>query len=704
MPVAPASISVVLPSYNERDNIAEAVRRIVATLGTSLLEVIVVDDNSPDETWRIVEGLHEPRCRLIRRIDKRGLASALADGTRAAKGEIIVWLDCDLGIPPEDILKLVEQLDTYEAAIGSRYVPGGLDTRPKFRGFLSVVFNVYTRLLLGWHFWDWTSGFAAARRDVMERVPLSPDGFGEYFIEWVYGCTKKGIKMVEVPYRYGLRKAGVSKTDSNVLVFLKLGWRYALRVLAIRMGRTKRTSSAFAGNHCCQAVEKCAELYARDASADSAKNAARTCEATTDVSRPSFMTSSALPPYTTITRCRVCGSKNLSALYSLGTLYVSNFVDSPEDGIKAPLAMVMCEQCKLVQLKDSAPQEILYSRFYWYRSGVTDTMKKALRNITEDIEQRVPLQAGDIVLDIGSNDGTMLRTYAVPGLVTVGVEPASNLAEEGVKGLTHFINDFWTIGAYEKAVPKKAKVITAIGMFYDMEDPNQFIADAAKALDASGIFVAQLMCLKNMLDTNDVGNICHEHLEFYSLASLEYLLEKNGFELLDISHNLVNGGSYRVFCGLKGGAPPPMPGGKKNLAKFRREEEGIDTKEVHQQFFSRIEESKRQCVEFIRGEVAKGKTVWAYGASTKGNTILQYYGLDHRLIAGASERSPEKWGKFTVGTGIPIFSEEEARKAKPDYFLVLPYAFFDEFHKREEAWRKGGGRFIVPLPTFRVVP
>jgi dolichol-phosphate mannosyltransferase len=241
MPVHPSNISVVLPSYNESANIAEAVRRIVAALGGKLLEVIVVDDNSPDRTWEIVEKLAEPRCRLIRRMDKRGLASALADGTQAARGDIVVWLDCDLGIPPEDILKLTEKLDTYEVAIGSRYLPGGMDTRPRFRAFLSLVFNTYTRMILGRHFWDWTSGFAAARKNVLDRIPLSPNGFGEYFVEWVYACTKAGVRMVEVPYRYGLRKGGESKTDSNVWVFLRLGWGYALRVIAVRMGRTPRT-------------------------------------------------------------------------------------------------------------------------------------------------------------------------------------------------------------------------------------------------------------------------------------------------------------------------------------------------------------------------------------------------------------------------------------------------------------------------------
>lgn len=240
MSIKPNSISVVLPSYNEKENIPNAIRRIAETLGENLHEIIIVDDNSPDRTWEVVEQINHPKVKLMRRLDKRGLASALADGTNTADGDIIVWLDCDLGIPPEDILKLVDKLDEYEAAVGSRYLPGGMDTRPKFRAFLSVVFNTYTRMLLGRDFWDYTSGFAAARKDVMRRVPLSPEGFGEYFTEWVYECKKKGIKMVEVPYRYGLREAGESKTDSNVWVFLKLGYRYALRVFKIRMGWTKK--------------------------------------------------------------------------------------------------------------------------------------------------------------------------------------------------------------------------------------------------------------------------------------------------------------------------------------------------------------------------------------------------------------------------------------------------------------------------------
>jgi NDP-4-keto-2,6-dideoxyhexose 3-C-methyltransferase len=236
----------------------------------------------------------------------------------------------------------------------------------------------------------------------------------------------------------------------------------------------------------------------------------------------------------------------------------------------------------------------------------------------------------------------------------------------------------------------KAKVITAIGMFYDLEDPNQFIRDARKALAEDGIFIAQLMCLAPMLDKNDVGNICHEHLEYYSLESLEYLFNTNGLEIFKVEENDVNGGSYRIFARHDKGTGIPLD------EKF--------TFDDFVAFAERIQANRDRCVEFIKQEVARGKTVYVYGASTKGNVILQYYGLDHTLITAASEKSPEKWGKYTIGTWIPIVSEEEARRAKPDYFLVLPWAFFKEFYERERAWREGGGQFILPLPEFRVVP
>ena len=412
-----------------------------------------------------------------------------------------------------------------------------------------------------------------------------------------------------------------------------------------------------------------------------------------------------IPETTFRTTCRVCYSKKLVDLFSLGEQFINDFV--PEDqvysGLKAPLDLVFCENCTLVQLRHTAPQELLYKRFYWYKSGVTETMKLALRDITQQAEQRFKLKKGDIVLDIGSNDGTLLRTYQVSGLIAVGVEPADNLKEEGRIGLTCHIHDFWNYDGYMQQVGKRAKVVTAIGMFHDMEDPNQFISDAGKALTDDGVFIAQLMCLKNMLDTNDVGNVVHEHLEYYSFSSLEYLFNKNGLDIFDVEINNVNGGSYRIFSKLKGSARLQTEEEQKRVQAVKESEKGLQDVETFKQFFNRLEENKRKCFEFVKQEVAKGKKVWVYGASTKGNVILQYYGLDHNLIPFASERSPWKWGKYTIGSKIKCVPEEEARKEQPDYFLVLPYAFFNEMYEREAEWRAKGGKFIVPLPEFRVV-
>ncbi|OGC04127.1 hypothetical protein A2276_05885 [candidate division WOR-1 bacterium RIFOXYA12_FULL_43_27] len=399
----------------------------------------------------------------------------------------------------------------------------------------------------------------------------------------------------------------------------------------------------------------------------------------------------------TITRktCRLCGSNDLQDVFSVGDQYINDFVplERVGKGLKAPLDLVMCGKCSLLQLRHTAPQELLYSRYYWYRSGVTDTMRLALRDITKEIESIVSLKSGDVVLDIGANDGTMLETYTATGIHRVGCEPANNLVDALKQKTKYVMHDFWNYERYMELAKGwgfgKAKVITAIGMFYDLEDPNKFIKDAARALTDDGVFVAQLMCLAPMIEKNDLGNICHEHLEYYSLDSLKYLFETNGLEMFKIEENNVNGGSYRIFCRHYKGT------GIKYKEKFTRDDLLA--------FAKRLEDNRKKCVDFIKEEAAKGKKIYVYGASTKGNVILQYYGLDNKLIAAAAERSPEKWGKYTIGSWIPIVSEEEARKANPDYFLVLPWAFFDEFYKREAEWRSRGGKFIVPLPEFRVV-
>lgn len=410
--------------------------------------------------------------------------------------------------------------------------------------------------------------------------------------------------------------------------------------------------------------------------------------------------------YTTRKTCRACYSNDLEPIFSLGEHYVNDFPEphkqpSPESTV--PIDLELCNACRLVQAKHTTPQEFLYSRHYWYRSGITQIMREALREVASTIEDMGILNPGDVVLDIGSNDGTLLRSFALDGLNLVGVEPARNLAAEGCQGLDHFINEFWDYETYHERVGKKAKVITALGMFYDLEDPNQFIADVSKALDNDGIFVAQLMCLHNMLELNDIGNFAHEHLEFYSIQSLDHLLGKHGLKIVHLETNDVNGRSYRLYIRPKTSCQHCKP--SPSLTQAREDETYYLENPKHlQSLFHKMEDNKQTVRDFIRTEtLVHHKTVWVYGASTKGNTILQYYELDYPLIQGAAEKSQEKWGRETVGTRIPIYSEEEARKACPNYFLVLPYAFIDEFIQRERQWLEGGGKFIVPIPKMRII-
>lgn len=407
--------------------------------------------------------------------------------------------------------------------------------------------------------------------------------------------------------------------------------------------------------------------------------------------------------YTTISKCRSCGDANLSHVLSLGDHLVNDF---PRPGyppsVSIPIDIWKCRNCTLVQQIHTPQKDLLYKTFYWYRSGVTKTMYEALRDIVEDGSDLIRLRPGDCVLDIGSNDGTLLRHYG-EDIYKIGVEPAENLHREGAECIDILIGDFWDYESFIGSVPPSArrpKIITAIGMFYDLDDPNKFIKDIARVLPEDGVFISQLMCLKNMLNTFDLGNFAHEHLEFYSIRSLMDLFYRHGLEIFDVGKNTVNGESYRLYARKIGGKTEAREGSDDRLAKALALEADLD-KDL-ENFKQTIHRTRLEVVNFIEAEVLAGKTVWGYGASTKGNTILQYYGLGSDLIKGMSERSPEKWGRTTV-TGIPIYSEEEARAAHPDYFLVLPYAFLSEFVKREDDWRKTGGKFIVPLPEFRIV-
>jgi NDP-4-keto-2,6-dideoxyhexose 3-C-methyltransferase len=402
------------------------------------------------------------------------------------------------------------------------------------------------------------------------------------------------------------------------------------------------------------------------------------------------------------TTCRSCQSSHLVDVLDLGNPYISNFPDVP-DGARwprVPLELVLCTNCSLLQLRHTAAAEWLYRR-YWYKSGVNASMRAALTDIARKASEFVALASGDSVLDIGANDGTLLRSYNARGILRIGFEPAENLLDEASQGAYRIIPDFFSA---RLVAGERFRIVTSIAMFYDLEDPNAFVADIASVLAPDGVWVIEMHYLPLTLARNAFDAVCHEHLEYYSLDSLEPLLERHGLAVADVETNEVNGGSFRVYAVHRGAPSARLVGRRARVEAMRAAERtgALALPETYEEFGERIRRIGDRLRGWLLSEREQGKEISAYGASTKGNTLLQAFGLDHSLIRSAAERNPDKWGKYTVGTWIPIVSEAEAR-VHADDFLVLPWHFLPEIRERERDFLASGGKLIAPLPEPRLI-
>lgn len=399
--------------------------------------------------------------------------------------------------------------------------------------------------------------------------------------------------------------------------------------------------------------------------------------------------------------CRSCKSQNLVDIISLGKSYLSDFVKNNTKPPRYPLSIVMCKNCYLLQLKHTTPSSLLYTEHYGYRSGINQTMKDELKDIVKKtLDKFEGLEGKLCVVDIGANDGTLLKNYP-KRFERIGVEPIKKLAKKCKGHADIVINDFFNYEAFKKKVgSKKADIVSAISCFYDMEDPNAFVSDITKILEKNGIFVIQQNYLVKMLTQNAFDNIVHEHLEYYSLLSLQNLLKRHNLEVFDLELRELNGGSFRTYIGYEHERPVSTRVYEQmELEKLI----GLQRKKIYTDFAKRIRQIKKELYEYVKNEVNAGKKIYAYGASTRGNTLLQYFDLDSKLIQKAVERNPEKWGTKIASVGIPIISEQQARKEKPDYMLVLPWFFKNEFLRREKEYLKGGGHLIFPLPTIEII-
>jgi NDP-4-keto-2,6-dideoxyhexose 3-C-methyltransferase len=414
---------------------------------------------------------------------------------------------------------------------------------------------------------------------------------------------------------------------------------------------------------------------------------------------------------TEIKKCRICGNEKLIEIMNLGEQELSgkfpkiDEVDPPS----SPLILVKCDDskkedaCGLIQLKHSSEPEQMYVGGYGYLSGMNQTMTAHLKDVVKKIESIVNLKSGDLVIDIGSNDGTLLKSYTKSGIKRVGIDPGGQQYKQYYPPEIGLITDFFPTTALNNLYPgQKAKVITSIAMFYDLENPMSFVQNIKKYLDTEGIWVLEQSYLPSMLESNAFDTICHEHLEYYALKQIEWMLKRNDLKVIDVERNLINGGSFKIYVAHKGTI---YPINKKSISDLKDYENSLylNTITPYKEFKNRVDKIKIDLTTFIKNEKVKGKLIYAYGASTKGNILLNYFKLDNTIITAAAERNDKKWGCRTPGTHIPIVSEESARKAFPEYFLVLPWHFKDEFIQRESTYLKEGGKFIFPLPSISVI-
>lgn len=402
-----------------------------------------------------------------------------------------------------------------------------------------------------------------------------------------------------------------------------------------------------------------------------------------------------------VDKCRACGSSNLKKILSLGNQCLSDFTLSVKKIEKYPLILMLCGRCSLLQLKHNVPSSLLYTERYGYKSGINKTMQIELKEIVEKSLNKLKNKNEKIVaLDIGANDGTLLANYE-DNVFRIGIEPIKKFAIECKTKADIVIDDFFNYQSYFKKVGKiKADIITIISCFYDMENPNIFLSDVMKILREDGIIVIQQNYLVGMLRKNAFDNIVHEHLEYYSLLSLANLLNKHNLEVFDVEESEINGGSFRTYISYK----KKRIVTKAVLDMVNQESKlQLERKKIYDDFAKRIKNNRNNLHKLIVNLVKKGKKIYAYGASTRGNTLLQYFKLNNKLIKAAVERNPEKWGKIISSINVPVISEEQARNDAPDYMLVLPWFFKGEFLKREKKYLENGGHFIFPLPKVEII-
>lgn len=408
-----------------------------------------------------------------------------------------------------------------------------------------------------------------------------------------------------------------------------------------------------------------------------------------------------------ITDCRVCGNRELLPVLDLGEQALTGvFPHSRDEAVPAvPLELVRCSPagCGLVQLRHTADFDLMYGEGYGYRSGIRPFMVNHLHGKVATLRKLVDLGPEDLVVDIGSNDATLLHGYPSDGPRLVGFDPTGEKFRELYPPKAELVTDFFSKELFEQRFGShRAKVVTSIAMFYDLPRPMRFMRDVYDILTEDGVWMLEQSYLPSMLDSDAYDVVCHEHLEYYALSQIEWMAQRVGFTVIRAEITDVYGGS---LCLVLAKNPDRHPRDDASVARIRAAETAaeLDTMAPFERFAQRVERQRDALLEFLADSRAAGKTTLGYGASTKGNVILQYCGLTERDLPCIGEVSPEKAGRFTPGTTIPIVSEEEAKARQPDQLLILPWIYREGFLERESDFRDRGGTLVFPLPRLEAV-
>ncbi len=401
--------------------------------------------------------------------------------------------------------------------------------------------------------------------------------------------------------------------------------------------------------------------------------------------------------YKKITQCRVCKSRKLTPVVKIKPQFIaSTFVETnknnPKAKIKIPMTLILCRKCGLAQLLETVNPDLLYDN-YFYRSNISNTMNRDLRDVVEEVMKRVNINDGDSVLDVGCNDGLMLTFY--PNTVKrFGIDPAGNIDWSHLDESIIIVNDYFPSPKLEG---RKFKIITSTAMFYDLDNPNESVQQLKRLLERDGIVCIQVSYLYDTIRDMNFYDICHEHLEYYSLKTLSYLLGKNGLSVFDASTNAVNGGSLRIYAAHKEAKRTKSDNLKYLLLKEKVLQ--LENPDTYDTFSKLIELSAQKVKNYIRQQ--KGLVI-GLGASTKGNVLLQICGIDKKMLPYISERNPIKYGLRTLGADIELIPEEEARRKNPDCIFVIPWNFKTEILDREKEYIQEGGKmlFIMPYPYY----